>query len=170
MHAGSVAPAAVRQNEQVVGLRIVTVSALAPPAGDIVGGEFGCVVRCADKHRTLIADRIVNAEGNRHPLALGTEVMVIHRGGDLTPDSPGILEIADQFLLLGVDTDDRQAALQELLLFLGDVTELLVPLRASAGQTLGVGMQSIPQLIEQAPHRVRADNNVQAGQFGADLS
>lgn len=49
-HAGSVAPAAVRENEQVIGLRIMLLAALSPPVGDVLGGELGRVVRGADKY------------------------------------------------------------------------------------------------------------------------
>jgi hypothetical protein len=42
------------------------------------------------------------------------EVVIIDARGLLPPNRPGVFEIADQFLLLGVHTDDRQTLVPEM--------------------------------------------------------
>jgi len=98
--------------------------------------NWGVSCEVPTKHPTTIADRIVDPKRDRHAFALGPKVVVIYRGRDLTPNTARILEVADQLFLLGVDADDRQAALEELLPLFGQVMKLLVSFRAVGGQTL----------------------------------
>jgi hypothetical protein len=55
--------------------------------------------------------------------------MVLHLLGLSTPDLSGVLEQTDEFFLLGIDADDRVAALEELPAKSWDDRELRVPMR-----------------------------------------
>ena len=64
-----------------------------------------------------------------------------------------VLEVADQFTLLGVDADDRQAAFGEPPTLLCDVPELFVAIRAGACRdALVVDAQPIVEVLEEAGH------------------
>src|ERR1035438_7023819 len=66
--------------------------------------------------------------------------------------------VSHQFLLLGVDGDDRQALLQELLDLRMDILKLSIPIRMpTAFQRLGVGLQTISHLMEKFGHLAVAD-------------
>ena len=80
----------------------------------------------ADKHRAAVGLEIINAEREGDTLGLGTKVVVVDGSGDTLPLPAGIFEIAHQFPLLGIDTDDRVAMTAEAASQAGDVAELLV--------------------------------------------
>jgi hypothetical protein len=60
---------------------------------------------------------------------IAEEVVDVDLLGLVAPHRPGVLEVADQFLLLAVDADDRQAQFREDVDPLLDVDELPVPIR-----------------------------------------
>src|SRR5262249_56876408 len=74
------------------------------------------------------------------------------------PFLAGVLVIADQFLLLGIDRDDRLAAPLERpdlavdVLELGVAVGVILPLLR-----LAVGLQVITELRQEARHRLMAD-------------
>src|SRR4030067_720827 len=80
--------------------------------------------------------------------------MVVDGFSFLTPTLPSILEVADQLLFLGVETDNRPAVLQKELRLVFDVLNLCVPIRVlRASLTLGIGLERIIHLLQQPPHR-----------------
>jgi len=111
-----------------------------PPPGDVLGGKLRRIVGRADKHRTGVAHRVVNSEGNGHPEALGAKIVIADRRGLQAPHLAGIFEVSNQFFLFGIHADDRQAPLEKLPFLLGHIGELLVPAWAFRRQPLGIGM------------------------------
>lgn len=95
--------------------------------------------------------------------------MVIYRGSFLAPHSTRILEVADQLFLFAIHADDRQAAFKELLFLLGHIDELLVPLWAMVRKALGIGMQGITELIQEPPHGIRTNEDLELGEFRTNL-
>src|SRR5260370_7597459 len=75
----------------------------------------------------------------------------------LPPRLPRILEIADQFLLLGIPTDDRQVCGPKGIFLRLKIRKLLLPLRMGATSLLlfAVDPQGVPQLAQQPRHRLR---------------
>jgi len=67
------------------------------------------------------------------------------------PLAPTIAELADQFLLFGIDRYDRLALLLEGLGTTVKVLELRIPIWVRAPlQGLPVGLETLPQVMEQA--------------------
>jgi hypothetical protein len=132
----AVASSSVGQDEELGSSRIAGLPFVAPPAGEAIGGELGGVVRRADVESTAIGEHIVDVIRNRETQGLGTEVMIIDEDVFLAPGPTGVLEVADEFLLLRVDGDGRLAAVREALTELGDVEELLVAIRIGAARQL----------------------------------
>jgi hypothetical protein len=65
------------------------------------------------------------------------------------PLPPGVLEIADQLLLLGVHRDDRLAGLQGSPDLAVDVLELGVAVGVALPlDRLAVGLEAVPRLVE----------------------
>src|SRR5439155_21077268 len=91
-----------------------------------------------------VAGEVMRADSRR--LALGP------------PVPARVLELPDQFLLLGVHADHRVAAVLMGLDLPADVAELRVPVRVPrALESLGVALQAEPLSPQgQVPDRVRA--------------
>lgn len=75
------------------------------------------------------------------------------------PGAPGVLEVADQLLLLGVHTDDLQPRHREVLPLLGDVLNLgvAVGLFSPDLALLGVDMQHLVHPLAQTSDGLMAD-------------
>ena len=74
----------------------------------------------------------------------------------LTPSATLVGEVADQFLVLGIDTDDRIACAQALLSHTTNVVKLAVAVGMHcARQALAVGDQPKPSLRSSRPTVVR---------------
>jgi hypothetical protein len=133
---------------------------LCPPSADGVDGEAGGVVIDADADPAGVAGDVVDPVGHRAAKLGDLEVMHAHRFRlTLRPQfAAGILEVADQFFLLGVDRDCRLAGGKRRLHRGVDVLELRVAVgRVTALAGLAVGLQAVAELAQQVGHHVMAD-------------
>ena len=98
---------------------------LSPPAANAFHGKTGRVMRAAYGHPPQVKFRIVDTMGNRLGDVWVGEIMHIDldRLAFRLPFLPGIPVVSDQFLVLGVDRDDRPASAQERLALALDVTK-----------------------------------------------
>jgi hypothetical protein len=105
---GAVAAAVVGEDEQAGGLGVAVAAIGNPPAADRLGGKAWCVAGDPDVDAAAIGLELVDAVGNSNALAEGTEIVVEDLDGLAAPNPAGILEVADQFALLGVDVCSRR--------------------------------------------------------------
>ena len=103
--ATAIAAPGIGQDQQVLGRAMQRLADRRPPTGDHVHRELGRIGRGTDIDGTLIVGDVIDTVGHCPALGIGWEVMHIDGGGFQTPGGAGILEIADQLLLLGVDAD-----------------------------------------------------------------
>ena len=169
----AVGTARVRGDQQPPGLRVVAAPGGFPPAADRFDGERGGVVVGADADPAGVGGDVIDPV--RHRLAqavLGEVVRARGRGLALGPPLPArVLELADQFLLLGVHADHRIGGALMVFDLLVDVTELRVPVRVPlALDGLGVALQAEPLLPQQVTDGVGADPVTLAGQFCRQLA
>src|ERR1035438_6019760 len=109
--ARTVRATAVGADQQARGGRIARLAHLLPPAPHRGDGEFGRVGAHADTDPALVGGHVVD------PKRRGAAQFLVHEIVDLDllglalgPIlAAGVLELADQFLLLGIDRDDRLA-------------------------------------------------------------
>src|SRR4051812_21126768 len=108
-HARAVAPAPVGGDGQATDIAIAAVANVMPPGTDRLHGKCRRVVVDADADPTGIGGEIVDAIGHRPTEFLDQEVMHADLLGIATrpPLPAGVLEVSDQFLLLGVHRDHR---------------------------------------------------------------
>lgn len=165
----AVAAPRIRRDQQPRGAAVPRVPQLLPPAPDAGHGKFPSVVGDPDIDVAPVRADLVNSI--RHGLpqpGVGKIVEVDLKGfAGGQPPPPGILEVADQFFLLGIDRKDRGAAGQKLFGTLTDVVELGVPIRmlgSFAG--LAIGLQPVPLLGQQRGHRPIGDRVLAVGQLG----
>ena len=79
---------------------------MTPPVGDGMRRKSGCVMRDADHDGSSIGEQIVDAVRDGDAGGVGSEVVVVDATGREIQTGAWILEVANQFALLGIDTDD----------------------------------------------------------------
>ena len=94
--------------------------------GDAVATKFAGVVAGVEVDMAFVVRQVINTVRNQLAFARAGEVMVQHVHGFLSVGMAFTGEIADQFLLLGVDADHRVARSQVLGLEFGNVLKLRI--------------------------------------------
>ena len=103
---------------------------------------------------TIVVANVVDTHGDGLSQCPARIVMVEHFAGVLPPAAARVLEVADQFLLLGVHADYRQPLPQIQLTHTSDVAELPVSIRVlKAGLLLAAGLQGEAKIAEQPTDR-----------------
>ncbi len=104
---------------------------MLPPRFDRFHGEYGRVVIDADAHEAVIGGHVVDAVRDRFADRISRKVVHVDQFGlsRWLPFLAPILEVADEFLLLGVDGDNRNAAPNTVLSCGVDMLELRVAIR-----------------------------------------
>ena len=74
---------------------------MLPPSDQVVCGEVGGVVGGTHHHEAAVGAHVVDAVGDGDAVGLGAEVVVVDGVRGFAPAATGILEVADQFALLG---------------------------------------------------------------------
>jgi hypothetical protein len=125
----AITPAGIGGDENALGPAVDAAAFRPPPAADRGNGEGTGIVVGADVDEAGIAADVVD------PVRIGARDL--RTGEVVTLDMQRFLRrqplptlvfvVADEFLLLGVDRDDRQPFAQVLLDFGADVSELRVP-------------------------------------------
>jgi len=170
--AGAVAAAAVGGDDQVVGGAIARFADIVPPTADRVDGEGGRVVIDPDAHPSAIGADVVDPVRNRLAQFRDREIVGPHRFG-LAPRAPGstrILEVANQFLLLGIDRNRRLILGQRRVDRLVEVLELSVAvgmMQSFAG--LAVRLKAIAAGAQYRADAGMTDTMTQIVQGSGDL-
>src|SRR3954447_13031870 len=127
----SVAAATIRRNQHAAALGIAWMTHFFPPAPDAFDGEFGGVVIDPNADPPLIGGDIVDAVGRDLAEVRINEIIDANflRLSFWLPFLATVLEIADQFLLLGVDGNHRITSRLVLRRRASDMGELGVPVR-----------------------------------------
>jgi hypothetical protein len=95
--------------------------------------------------------------------------MIIDATRGTFPATARIFEVAHEFALFTIHTDDRQMTALETIPQVGEIFELEVAVRARVGGDLFViDAQGIAHLVQQAGHGVGGDSNAELGQFLGD--
>jgi hypothetical protein len=119
--------------------------------------------------------QIVDAEGYRH-VDVGADeveavVLHLHRIAGGAPLPPGVRQLPQLFLLLGIDADDRLTTGLVLLDLLVDVAELRVPVGVLlALQRLGAGLQAEALPFQKPPDGRSGDRVSLPGQLLCEVA
>lgn len=98
--------------------------------------------------RPLVAEEAIDAVGYRPPQAIGREIMDVDLLGLPPPGPSSVLEVADQFLFLGVDADYGLSRRHKLLDLPGQVGKLDLPVGVAAASfaLFGIDAQTVLEL------------------------
>jgi hypothetical protein len=152
-HAHAIAAAAIGSDQQSPRRGIARRAELVPPAPDALDGEGGGVVVDAEIDPSFVGGDVIHPVGHRlaefrddeimHPDRLGLPL-----GAQL---APAVLEVANEFLLLGINRDHRLPGRLEGGHHGVDVLELGIAVGMAATLTgFGVGLQAEAQPAQQA--------------------
>lgn len=122
-----VGTSAITQDGNRLCIRILFPEVIVPDPFDVLTYKLRCVVTDSHCHITDILCDIVYAVRNKHSVTERAEVVVVRPQASVRKCLAGPFEVAEQFLLLGVDADDRDAGLLQRLAYGRNVLELLVP-------------------------------------------
>lgn len=129
----TVAAPTVGKDEQLFGARIALAALGFPPRRNGLDGKRGGVMAGTDENRAAIGRRIIDAVGDTFAGSPRGEIVIIDLPLMSAPRRARILEVADLFLLFGVDTDDGQPLPLEVVAPRGDVPELAIALATLGG-------------------------------------
>ncbi len=97
--------------------------------------------------------------------------------GLVTPHAPGVFEIADEFLLFCVDTNDGVLPSGKLFTAAADLAKLPIPFGApferavaAEGDSLAIGLEGIPEFLEHGADPLIANQNSFSFEFVGDFS
>ncbi len=103
----------------MVGVGVRATALVGPPVNKSINGKRRSVMREADEEPTAIRLEVVDPVRHSTSIRVASEVVVKHMPGRLLPGAPSVLEVADQLLLLRIDTENRESfSLEDLPLFL----------------------------------------------------
>ncbi len=157
-HARAVAAATIGGDQQTLCQGVANTTDVLPPAADRLHGESRRIIVNADIHPTRVGGKIINSV--RHGAAEVIDQKIVHahvlRLALGSPFPTGVLEIADQFLLLRVHGDHRLVLGQGRLNRVVDEMELGVAVGiVGALERLAIGLQGELLFLQQfANHRV----------------
>src|SRR5580765_4742450 len=148
-HPVAIAAAATRGNDKDPGLGIACFAQAIPPAPNTLDREGRCVGVDADIDPALVGGDVVDAIGR--DLAKFRDLKVMHPnwlGLPLGTQFPAtVLEVADQFFLLGVDRDGGRTCRDRCLYYRIDMLELGIAVgMARPFPGLPVGLTAVFQL------------------------
>jgi len=124
----------------------------------------------ADDNGASIGEQIINAVRDGNAGGVGAEVMIVDQAGRQVPTSTGISEMADEFVLLGIDANDGETAALESVAKVAEVAELMVAIGTMVGgKLLVIDAQRIAQVMEQAGDGVRAHPDPEVSERHGDL-
>ena len=128
-----VAAARITEDQELVLVRKAGACGVGPPLCDGMGGKFGRIIGVAQIDIALVMDDVIDAIRHGPTQRIAREIMQIDLLRRLTPSATLVGEVADQFLVLGIDTDDRIAGAQALLSHTTNVVKLAVAVSDSDG-------------------------------------
>ena len=154
----AVGPTAIGLDQQVGFAWIKHTAHFQPPRPDGGYRKLGGIVRRAHHDETLVMTDVIDAIGNGFALGQVQKVVHIHLAPLLPPFRPGLLKVANQLTLFGIDTDGRPTAAQISLSPAPKVAKLLVPLRRLLpGHSFVIDPQRIISQLQQATNRRQTD-------------
>jgi hypothetical protein len=154
----AVRPTAVSLNQQMVLPDIGVLPDLAPPLPNRRHRELRSLVRCSHNDKALIPGHVVNAIGNGDAVCLTGIVAFQNRQGVRPPRLARILEVPNQFALLGINRNHWKTGPLMGASLASQILHLAIPIGIMAlGQSLPIDAQRIVPLTQRTSDRIRAN-------------
>ena len=149
---------AIGLDQQVGFSRIEQTPHFQPPSPDRRHRKLGGIMRDAHPNVALVVTNVIDAVGDDFALGRVQKVVHIHVAPLLPPFRPGLLKVADQLTLFGIDTDGWPMATLISLSPTAEGAKLLVTVgRLFAGQPFVIDPQRIILPLQQPTNRRQTD-------------
>ena len=162
----------IGHDQQFRGLGIVLPAHVLPPGQDTVDGKIRRVVVNPHADPTAVLPDIIDSVGN--DLAQLLVFKVVHQGffglALRLPLPASVFEIPDQLFLLGIHGNDWQAPAEKGPGLSIEILKLRIAVRVlGAFNRLGIGLQTVPHLVQQVGHFAIANVVALALQLGRQV-
>lgn len=127
-----VATAAIAEQQQPTGIRVMLAAMPLPLMGDTVTAKFAGVVAGVEVKKAFVPSHIIKAVRNHFAFAGTGKIMVQRNHLGLRIGVAFAGKVTDQLLLLGVHADDRVTGILIRRFKLGNILKLRVPVRMVA--------------------------------------
>ena len=165
-----VGTSAVAQDGNGPCIRVLFPKVIVPYPLDVVADKLGGVVAYSHCHIADISGNVIYAVRNKHSVTERTEVMVVRFQNSVRKSLAGSFEVPEQFLLLGIDADDRDTDLLQGLARGCNVLELFVPvLDLPHRYILAEGTLSKTETVKYLSDMISGDFISGLGKFVSDL-
>ena len=156
--AGTIAAAAVAEDENGGGLRIKVTTIGVPPMAETIASKLGGVMASTYVHVADVADDIVQPVRDNDALGKAGEIVIQYPLFGLRIEASLTIEVAQVLFLFGIHTDDRIALCLICGSELGDVLELRIAIRYLALERLAFLSFAPPiaMLLQQLAHHFAA--------------
>lgn len=145
-------------DQQVSFTRVKKAPLFQPPRADRRDGKLGGIMRCTDENIALVMADVIDPIRDGFALSQVQKVVHIDLAPLLPPLYPGLLKVADQFTLFGINTDGWPTAAQISLSPAHNVTKLWVTVgRLFARHSFVIDPQRISSCLQQTTNRRGAD-------------
>ncbi len=143
---------------------------MLPPMSDRVSSKGGCVMRDANHDGASIGEEIIDAIRYGDTGGVRAKIVIVDQARGQIPAHSGILEIADQFALLGIHADDGVAPTLESVSKIAEIEELIIAIGTVVGrELLVIDPQGIAHLMEKTGDGVGADDDTEIAQRHSNL-
>ncbi len=167
---GPGAGARVREREQLGGSRVAVQSVVGQPLNKVVDCEVRGIVAGVDRDTGVVRCDVVDTIGQSDAFGVEGEVVVEYQDGILFPCCPVVLEVPDQFAVLGIDAHDRLARLLKGVAHRCDIGELSVTTKVLfAVELLRVGPQLLTEALQELCDGVGAHLDASRGKLVCNL-
>jgi hypothetical protein len=154
----AICPTAIGLNQQMALSRISVLPDLAPPLSNRRDCKVRGLMRYPDNDKAFIPGHVINAIRNGDAFCLTGIVALPDQSGRYAPSPARILEIPNQFALLGIDRNHWKTRLLIGATLASQILHLAIPIRIVAlGQPLPVDAQRIVPLAQQTSDCIRAN-------------
>ena len=127
-------------------------------------------MRDANHDGASVGEEIIDAVRYGDAGGVRAEIVIVDQAGGQIPAHSGILEIADQFALLGIHADNGVATTLESVSKIAKVEELIVAIGTMVGgEFLVIDPQGIVHPMEKTGDGVGADDDTEVAQRHGNL-
>ena len=127
-------------------------------------------MRDADHDGTSIGEEIIDAVWYGDAGGIRAEIVIVDQARGQIPARSGILEIADQLALFGIDADDGVTAALESVSKIAQVEELIVAVgTVVGGEFLVIDPKGIAHLMKETGDGIGADDDTKVAQRHGNL-
>jgi len=127
-------------------------------------------MRDANRDGASIGEEIIDSVRDGDTGGVRAKIVIVDQARGQIPAHSGILEIADQFALLGIHADDGVATTQEPVSKIAEIEELIIAIGTVVGrELLVIDPQGIAHPMEETGDGVGADDDTEIAQRHSNL-